>query len=373
MEMGELISGEVENEWSGSALSTESTIHQLSPYIGKVKSTLAATLVREYSNLGDTVLDPFAGSGTIPMEAWIHGRNCWANDLSPYARVLTAAKLFPPASLEDALKRMKSAGKLAASLRRTVDLRTVPIWVRSFFHPETLRDAIAWVQALRSRREFFILAALLGILHHQRPGFLSFPSSHTTPYLRRRSFPEAEFPELYKYRALTPRLEAKLTRAYRRVPELDFSLSRRLTATSADRLSILRPVGAVITSPPYMRLLDYGRDNRLRLWFLGSPDWKSLDSKVSPNEQHFLALMRRSLKCWHTMLKPGAPCVLVVGDSQSRTYGCSLPEALTRIACKEINLYIHESTVHDPIPIERRSRRSDQGNASESIVILKRQ
>ena len=61
-----------------------------------------------------------------------------------------------------------------------------------------------------------IVGHLLGILHHQRPGFLSFPSSHLVPYLRSRKYPRKMFPEMYSYRELRPRLLAKIMRSYKR-------------------------------------------------------------------------------------------------------------------------------------------------------------
>ena len=96
------------------------------------------------------------------------------------------------------------------------DLRTVPVWVRRFFHPETLRSALAFRDTCIERRDEFLLACLLGILHHQRPGFLSFPSSHLVPYLRDRKFPRKSFPEMYEERDVLVRLEAKVRRTYRR-------------------------------------------------------------------------------------------------------------------------------------------------------------
>lgn len=300
------------------------------------------------------------------------GRACWGNDLSPYAHVLMAAKLFPPRSLAEALTRMKAAGDRAALIRRSIDLRTIPRWVRRFFHRETLRHTLSWVIALRALQDDFVLAALLGILHHQRPGFLSFPSSHTTPYLRQRAFPSEVFPELYLYRDLPSRLEAKLRRAFRRVPDLDFSIERSVSTLAADQLYRDAAVDAVITSPPYMRLLDYGRDNRLRLWFLGESDWKSLDHQVSPSEASFLLLMRRCFARWHSMLRPGGRCILIVGNSESRTYRTSLPNALAQIATTELKLYERQACFADEIPTERRSRRSDKGSTSETILVLRR-
>src|SRR5271155_4337366 len=85
--------------WSGSALRAESTLHQLSPYIGKLKSSIACSLIAQFTEMGDLIYDPFSGSGTVALEAWASGRNIIANDLSPYAALLTRAKLFPHKSL----------------------------------------------------------------------------------------------------------------------------------------------------------------------------------------------------------------------------------------------------------------------------------
>ena len=174
--------------WAGSALRAESTFHQLSPYIGKLKSSIAGSLIEQFTQPRDEVYDPFSGSGTVALEAWIAGRNIIANDLSPYAAILTRAKLFPYDSLEDALDDMDNLADLAEAMADHVDLRTVPKWVREFFHPQTLRETLGWTYVLRQRRRWFLLASLMGILHYQRPGFLSFPSSHTVPYLGRKRF-----------------------------------------------------------------------------------------------------------------------------------------------------------------------------------------
>src|SRR5439155_20037294 len=91
------------SDWTGSAVRTEATLHQISPYIGKIKSSMAASLIRQFTNAGDVVYDPFSGAGTVPLEAWIAGRRTIGNDLNPYACLLTQAKLFPPASLASAL------------------------------------------------------------------------------------------------------------------------------------------------------------------------------------------------------------------------------------------------------------------------------
>ena len=357
--------------WVGSALKAESTLHQLSPYIGKLKSSIAGSLISQFTETDDLIYDPFSGSGTVALEAWAAGRNIVANDLSPYAALLTRAKLFPYSSLEAALEDVVSLSDEAEREREGIDLRSVPVWVRKFFHRETLREALAWTHVLRRRHRWFLLASLLGILHHQRPGFLSFPSSHTVPYLRLKAFPPARFPELYEYRSLRDRLEAKVTRAFRRVPELDYGLKRQCFSQSAHLVTPKTMVDAIITSPPYMRQLDYARDNRLRLWFLGVDDPNALDKTISPRKDAFLKLMRQCFERWKTVLKPQKYCILVVGDGSSEVQDANLPEIISRIATDDVGGYVHIYDHTEAIPNERRVRRGLTGSTSETIFVLR--
>lgn len=357
------------SNWEGSALVAESTLHQLSPYIGKLKSSIAGSLISQFSEPGDLLYDPFSGSGTVALEAWIAGRNVVANDLSPYAALLTRAKLFPYGSLDEAIDDLEALTDEAESVIDYIDLRRSPKWIREFFHPETLRGVLAWSFILKRRRRWFLLASLMGILHHQRPGFLSYPSSHTVPYLRTKAFPPKRFPKLYEYRPVVERLEAKIERAFRRVPELDYTIERNCYSKSAHLLTPSSRVDAIITSPPYMRQLDYARDNRLRLWFLGIGDSRSLDQLISPRKEAFLKLMAQSFKKWKTVLKPRKYCVLVVGDGGSELKDANLPALISQVALKEGYAHVLDHT--ETIPNERRVRRGLTGSTSETIVVLR--
>ena len=357
--------------WAGSAWHTESTFHQLSPYIGKTKSSMASSLIAEFSNANDLVYDPFSGCGTIAFEAWRSGRHVVANDLSPYASLLTRAKLFPYPSLDHALSDIRRLARHLSPPGTTPSLDTVPPWVRQFFHCDTLHEVLMWVDALRAKRRWFLLACLMGILHHQRPGFLSFPSSHTIPYLRTTKFPPQQYPRLYEYRSVRDRLEAKVRRAFARVPTLDYTIRRRCYGTNAETLQLTRSVATILTSPPYMRQLDYGRDNRLRLWFLGCRDYESLDALVSPREHAFLTLMSRCFRHWRTLLAPGSYCILIVGDRCSRVGKTELPTLVSQIATTQGG-YSLIQTHTETIPSARRVRRGITGSISEVILVLRR-
>ena len=361
----------IASNWRGSALKVESTLHQLAPYIGKLKSSIAASLVSHFTAPGDTVYDPFSGSGTVALEAWSAGRHVIANDFSDYAVVLTRAKLFPSPSPERALSSLDRLAEHVEQELRAVDLRRVPIWVRQFFHPETLRETIAWAHILIQHQQWFLLASLLGILHHQRPGFLSYPCSHTVPYLRARAFPRNKFPELYDYRSVESRLRAKIIRAFRRFPSLDYSLKRQCYSKSAALLEPGTRVDAIITSPPYMRQLDYARDNRLRLWFLGIDNHKELEPRISPTRTRFLELMTSCFERWKQVVKPGHCCVLVVGDTNRSSRRENLSDVLSDIAVNRVGGYSELDRHTELIPNERRVRRGLTGTTAETILVLR--
>ncbi len=368
-----IITRELNINFEKTTVGTEWSYHQLSPYIGKIKSSIAKFLVENFTNKSDTIFDPFCGAGTIPFEAWVLGRHVIANDLNRYALILTHAKLFPPNSIEDIFADINKFDLLIAERKKGIDLRKIPKWVRSFYHKETLRETIAWFELLEEHKSYFLQACLLGILHHQRPGFLSYPASHTVPYLRIKKFPLKKFPHLYSYRSVKDRLVAKVKRAHKRIPVLDHATTRICHNLDASKIIMKeRTIDAIITSPPYMRQLDYARDNRLRLWFLNVKSYRELDEKISPKEMDFIKIMKECLIAWKEVLKDNGKCVLFVGDNFSRKYRLKLPEIIEQIALYEVGdyklIFKHESI----IPTKRRVRRNYSGNKSETILVFQK-
>jgi len=75
-------------------------------YPAKFIPQVAGRLIEAYSRPGDTVLDPFMGSGTTPVEAVVLGRHALGLDINPAAVIAARAKTRPlePARLDAALK-----------------------------------------------------------------------------------------------------------------------------------------------------------------------------------------------------------------------------------------------------------------------------
>jgi hypothetical protein len=345
-------------------------LHQLSPYIGKIKSSIAGELVKTYSKPGDLVVDPFAGAGTIPLESALQGRRAFGADISPYAQILSLAKLFPPRSLNDALEMAEDA-LAEAELLPQPDLRTVPLWVRQFFHPETLREALNFAVIARRQGNEFLMACFLGILHHQRPGFLSYPSSHLVPYLRDKKYPRLEFPEMYDYRELKPRLLAKVQRSYKRFARTQSSgISFRQSAVQHLRLP--NRFDALITSPPYMNALDYGRDNRLRLWFIDPIAVEPVDNDVTRQRKAFMDAITSLTAKVEIGLRCEGYCVFIVGEAFQRSFDAHPSEVLFDIVKKEAPSLRLRKVITDNIPDVRRTRRECKGVKTEHFLVFQK-
>lgn len=74
-------------------------------YWGKKPSSNLGVLVREYSNEGDTLLDPFSGYGVFCCEAYILGRNVISNDLNPAANFINTQLFEKDVDLEKVQKQ----------------------------------------------------------------------------------------------------------------------------------------------------------------------------------------------------------------------------------------------------------------------------
>lgn len=353
-----------------------SSLHGVSPYIGRTRPEVARWLIRNFSKKGDTIWEPFVGAGTIALEGQHLGRHMLCCDVNPYAVCITKAKLNPPKSLQIALR------DLAASLN---DLETraikykdnnVPQWVRKFYHPSTLREILAARDFLRENKKDFFLACLLGLLHHQRRGFLSYPSSNLTPYLRNKLYPRKQYPELYQYRALRPRLEAKVMRM---IDNTKRNQGRAQVIQEDARLAPYKSgtANVIITSPPYMDRLSYARDNRLRLWFLGYPDHNKLERKYNLAGATFFSHFDQFLNNAKRILKPKGKIVLVLGGLAAgksaklrtkKSIASSLKQHL--IASNSGVRILHHYRI--PFPRPMRLHKNGPGLRYEDVLILKK-
>jgi len=285
--------------------------------------------------------------------------------------MLTRAKLHAPRCEQTWTSQLARLSSLLKARSETQASNT-PDWIRAFFNETTLCETEALFNETIKRRYYFVLGCLLGILHHQRPGFLSFPSSHLVPYLRDNVFPRNEYPELYGYRDPIPRLEAKIRRILSVPPPILNAKYKVLQKSALKKYLPPCSVDTIITSPPYMSALDYARDNRLRLWFLGVEDFRSIKCQEIGNIKSFRLEMEAALGQMRDALKPGCNCVLILGDVTFSKKEYDVPMMIIDAMHTINSTMVLEKKWTDVIPDKRRSRRNGRATRHETIMVFRK-
>jgi 16S rRNA G966 N2-methylase RsmD len=92
---------------------TDDLTHGFHAFPGRMHPVLARELLARFSEPGQIVLDPFAGSGTVLVEAMVAGCRAQGVDLSPLASRI--------AEQQCALRDAKARAKFLATLTRVAD------------------------------------------------------------------------------------------------------------------------------------------------------------------------------------------------------------------------------------------------------------
>ncbi len=106
----------LDNSWSFSDKTPKETqyaTHGYHRYPAKFIPQIVNPLIKQYTQKGDLVFDPFAGCGTTLLESKILGRDSVGTDINPVACLITKAKITPidPKILESYFLSIQSSYK----------------------------------------------------------------------------------------------------------------------------------------------------------------------------------------------------------------------------------------------------------------------
>ncbi len=327
-----VLSTEIRDSWKYAGDGWGSSLHRICSRTGSFPPALAHYFVKRYSRRGDTVLDPFSGKGTLPLEACLNGRIGIGNDLAPEAYVITRAKVNPVTL--DCVKEWVC--KIRANWNpESYDVDEISDDVRVFFSKYTLKQILAIRDILMdddSDLANFIKALMCGILHGPTKMHLSVPCSHafsmSPKYIRRF---------IKKNGLRKPKrdvLKCLLMKAERVLEDGLPEIRGMATMEDARNLPLEdESVNLIVTSPPYFNMQTYAWDNWLRLWFLGY-DYLEVKGKLfqSESKQKFKTFMQESLKEMFRVLKDDSACFVVVGDVKLNGYYINMAEMIAPIA-----------------------------------------
>jgi DNA modification methylase len=247
-------------------------VHRLHPYLGKFVPQLVEVFLKKFFKKGDTIIDPFSGSGTTLVEANVLGINSIGIEIS-YFNVLiqkVKTKKYDLKEVEyevkDALKRLESFSKFLT--KRTlfdiekIDLTTDSEYLRKWFSDRALKEILFYKSIIPEYKNQDVLMVILS---------RSARSARLVPHydLARPKEPirEAYWCKKHK-RYCEPTNEAlKFIRRYsfdtiKRLKEFDkIRTFASIQIFQGDARTIQLPEGikadGIFTSPPYLGLIDY--------------------------------------------------------------------------------------------------------------------
>lgn len=302
--------------------------HSMCSYLGAFPAGLARSLLALLSDENDVVLDPFSGRGTTLLEARLMGRMPLASDLNPIALALTRAK-NAAVLLDDILVRIGQLERKYDPLLYVPEAQVQPDDILLIFHPRTLAQLCYLRRRLLNSStavDEFLTGAVLGVMHgsERQDGSSSYASismpntfSMSPDYVRR--FVETKRLQRVD-RNVFQMLRDKTIRLFRE--GTDFLIQGIVARSDAKYLAstpefqpYVGQVDLVLTSPPYLGIVNYAKQNWIRNWFLRADaeivsdtldDNLSLSAWIDFAEQSTLEIKR--------MLRPQGVAVFVIGD-----------------------------------------------------------
>jgi len=298
-----------------------SSLHEIS-YRACFKPQLPRFFIERLTQPGEVVYDPFMGRGTTVVEAALLGRVPHGCDINPLSVVLTRPRLHPP-RLEEVADRLGQIDFAAFD--------ELPADLLVFFHSDTLRAIASLKKYLLGRRaanaldavdDWISLLALNRLTGHS-PGFFSvytLPPNQAVSVKSQRKI-NAQRNQTPPRRDVTA-LILKKTR--RLLSDCD-PATHRVLASVAPRAVLLTQLAArtpeipsqsvslVVTSPPFLNVVDYATDNWLRCWFLGI-EAQSVKLTVPRKLEAWRAAMTAVFHELHRVLKPGGHVAFEVGE-----------------------------------------------------------
>jgi hypothetical protein len=289
-------------------------LHEVS-YRACFKPQLPEFFISRLTRSGATVYDPFMGRGTTLLQAALMGRRAIGNDINPLSVVLTRPRLSPP-NIEAIAKRLKEikwgfGGKIEDSLL-------------VFFHKQTLMQIHALREWFFSREaddrldsvDDWIRMVAINRLTGHSPGFFSV---YTMP--PNQAISVAAQAKINEKRSQVP--------PKRDVPSVILKKSRillsgehpplreghKLFTASANRTPEIdgSSVDLVVTSPPFLDVVQYADDNWLRCWFLGI-DASSVPITAHRNPEDWTAFIRETFKELARVVRIGGHVAFEVGE-----------------------------------------------------------
>jgi SAM-dependent methyltransferase len=309
------------NEFWTSRQRAAHSLHEVS-YRACFKPQLPRFFIDRLTEPGQTVYDPFSGRGTTALEAALLGRVPTACDVNPLSRILLEPRLSPPPLAQIAARLGEIPWSEIEGLRE--DLLV-------FYHPDTLREICALRTYIREREsagrldnvDRWLRMVAVNRLTGHSPGFfsvytlppnqaVSIGSQANINAQREQVPPRRHVAQLIlaKSRSLLADVHSEFGRPPGPGAAGALLITGRASSTPEIRSA---SVDLVVTSPPFLDVVDYAGDNWLRCWFCGI-DPRSVGITMAKQPQDWQDAMREVFRELYRVLRPGGLVAFEVGE-----------------------------------------------------------
>ena len=298
---------------------------------------LVNKLIQDYTDEGDSIYDPFSGRGTTLLEARLLNRRAYASDLNPLSYVITKSKTHT-LNKNKIFSRIKQIEKEYRAAEISVNPNDYD-YMKTYFSDSVYKQLCFFKEFLGknwkslNNVDTFILACLLGILHgpSRKDGtslFLSISMSNTNSmsknyvdnYVKKHSL---TFP---KNENIFEKLKEKVKKSF---SDFKFYLNKKYPIGKiklCNALDCHKNFGrikfdCIITSPPYLNIFNYTRENWIRLWLLGF-NKQNLSSEIKLDDNHsyeeYKTFITNFMNSAYKALGKDGKLIMIVGDVENK-------------------------------------------------------
>jgi hypothetical protein len=321
------------------------SLHEIS-YRACFKPQLPAFFIDRLSLPGDVVFDPFAGRGTTLLEAALRGRVPVGSDVNPLSRALTWPRLRPP-TLSEVSTRLEGL-----DLDRAAD---VPETLLTFYHPTTLQAICAVREYLLARESSAALDAVdewirmvtLNRLTGHSAGFLSvytLPPNQAASVKSQQKInaKRAQTPPARNFRDTILKKSAALLADVENLVRAQLDRAREAArfhvGSCTEEFWDPASVQLVVTSPPFLNVVNYVSDNWLRCWFCGIRA-ETVPVAMHASLEEWKRFIEAAFRQFHRLLRPAGFVAFEVGEVRHGTLRleeavvpCGVAAGLTPVA-----------------------------------------
>lgn len=290
-------------------------LHSMCSYLAMFPPRLPHYFIERFTRPGEVVIDGMGGRGTTPTQACLTGRVGIGNDLNPLAYTLIKAKVDPP-NKKALIRKIK---ELEEGFTPT-EIYEVPEKIQMLYTKKTLQQLVYLKENLNIRRKIdtFIMGIILGGMHGDStlPSYMSIPMPNTfsmspnyvKKYIKKNSLRPPKHDAFDVIRHRTERLYSK------GMPGIKGKAFNEDIRNLPKKLKDIKGQ-LIVSSPPYLKVVKYGKFNWIRLWMLDT-DPKELDMDLDDTHSlpRYLEFIEDSLNSMYKLLDDEGICVLAIGD-----------------------------------------------------------